>query len=173
MPSLERITKKNVLAFKTVRLWALEDSPSAFGSTYTREAAFPDSEWLTRAAKMNGDKRIGFLAMDNGAGCGMAAGFRDEQDSTRAQLVSMWVAPAYRRTGVGRLLVTAIREWARNRGVRTLHLMVTSCNQNAIKFYERNGFSMTGRTEPYPNDPALTEYEMSTSISREDTDALQ
>jgi ribosomal protein S18 acetylase RimI-like enzyme len=43
--------------------------------------------------------------------------------------------------------------------------MVTSCNQDAVEFYMRIGFSMTGRTEPYPNDPALVEYEMSRQLS--------
>jgi hypothetical protein len=27
-------------------------------------------------------------------------------------------------------------------------------------FYRRLGFEGTGRTEPYPNDPAVVEYEM-------------
>ena len=170
MPSVERITTDNVVTFKTVRLGALEDSPSAFGSTYAREAAFSDSEWLTRAVNMNGDRKIGYLAMDNGAGCGIAAGFLYEQDSTKAQLVSMWVAPAYRGAGLGRVLVNAISEWARDRGVRTLLLMVTSSNVGAIRFYERLGFALTGRTKPYPNDPTLTKYEMAASIP---TDALQ
>jgi len=170
MPNLERITTENVAAFKTMRLCSLEDSPSAFGSTYAREAAFSDSEWVTRAANMNGERKIGYLAMNNGAGCGIAAGFLHEQDSTKAQLVSMWVAPAYRRTGLGRMLVAAIKEWALSRGVRTLLLMVTNCNVGAIVFYKRIGFSMTGRTEPYPNDPTLTEYEMAASIP---TDARQ
>jgi ribosomal protein S18 acetylase RimI-like enzyme len=39
--------------------------------------------------------------------------------------------------------------------------MVTNSNQGAIAFYERQGFSLTGTTEPYPNDPSLIEYEMS------------
>ena len=63
MPILEQINTNHVLAFKTVRLSALQDSPTAFGSTYAREATFPDSEWWTRAANMNGEKRIGYMAM--------------------------------------------------------------------------------------------------------------
>jgi ribosomal protein S18 acetylase RimI-like enzyme len=73
----------------------------------------------------------------------------------------MWVAPAYRRTGTGSLLVDAVQAWARTRGVYELRLMVTNSNQGAIAFYERQGFSLTGTTEPYPNDPSLIEYEMS------------
>jgi hypothetical protein len=33
-------------------------------------------------------------------------------------------------------------------------------------FYEQFGFSMTGNTEPYPNDPALFEYVMVKEIIR-------
>ena len=43
-------------------------------------------------------------------------------------------------------------------------LMVTSNNEAALRFYEQLGFNRTGRTEPYPNDPALIEYEMSRQI---------
>jgi hypothetical protein len=37
-------------------------------------------------------------------------------------------------------------------------------NEGAILFYERLGFAMTGRTEPYTNDVAMIEYEMAKSI---------
>ena len=167
MPILEQITPNNVLTFKTVRLQALQDSPSAFGSTYAREAAFPDEEWSRRAANMNGEKRIGYLAMSDGIPCGIAAGFRDEDDPTKAQVISMWVAPEYRRAGIGAALIGAIRAWARISGVQSLYLMVTSSNHAALECYKRLGFLMTGKTEPYPNDPSLIEYEMSQAVPAE------
>jgi ribosomal protein S18 acetylase RimI-like enzyme len=43
--------------------------------------------------------------------------------------------------------------------------MVTADNSAAIAFYERNGFSFTGKTEPYPNDPSLLEREMSLTVT--------
>jgi ribosomal protein S18 acetylase RimI-like enzyme len=89
----------------------------------------------------------------------------NEQDSTRAQLVSMWTAPAHRQRGVGRLLVNEVLNWASSRNALTLLLMVTSNNEPAIRFYERLGFTRTGRTEPHPNDPAVFEYEMSQPVS--------
>ena len=157
-----------MLTFRTVRLWALQDSPAAFGSTFARESQFPDAEWLRRAANMNGEKAVGYLAMDDDRACGIIGAFRDENNSLSANVVSMWVAPAHRRTGVGSSLVTAIQTWARSRGVRALRLMVTSNNRTAIEFYERMGFSMTGKTEPYPNDPSLIEYEMSQVVPMAD-----
>ncbi|PYY17510.1 MAG: GNAT family N-acetyltransferase [Acidobacteria bacterium] len=161
---LERITPQNVLMFKAVRLRALQDAPSAFGSTYARESQCSDAEWLERAEKWSGERGIGYLAVERGEACGIAGSFLSQHDPTCAHLISMWTAPTHRRQGVGRLLVGAILDWARQRGARTLRLMVTSNNEPAISFYQRLGFTLTGRTEPYPNDPALIEYEMSRSI---------
>jgi ribosomal protein S18 acetylase RimI-like enzyme len=164
MITIEPITAANVQLFKDVRLRALADTPSAFGSTYAREAAFPDSEWLARALKWNGERGVGYLAMDGPTGCGIAGSFLHENDPAKAQLISMWTAPTHRQQGVGRLLVNEILNWARSRHVRELLLMVTSINEPAMAFYDRLGFARTGRTEPYPNDSALIEYEMARPV---------
>jgi GNAT superfamily N-acetyltransferase len=162
--TIQPITRENVELFKTVRLRALQESPSAFGSTYAREAAFTESEWMARLERWNGKTGLGFLAMDGHSPCGIAGALLDLEDGSRAQLVSMWTAPTFRRKGVGRILVNAVLDWAKQRGVKTLLLMVTSTNSSATSFYERLGFAMSGRTEPYPNDPAMLEYEMSKSV---------
>lgn len=161
MITIEPVTPANLSAFKEVRLRALQDTPQAFGSTYAREAAFSDAEWLQRAKRWNGETGIGFLAIDDGTPCGIAGAFLNEDDRTRALLVSMWTAPTHRRKAIGRRLVDQVLEWARLRNATTLLLMVTCTNDPAIRFYKRLGFTRTGRTEPYPNDPALIEYEMS------------
>jgi len=71
------------------------------------------------------------------------------------------VAPEARRSGVGRMLIDAIVAWAAvERRLRTIKLMVTSVNGGAMEFYRRLGFERMGRMEPYPNDPAVVEYEM-------------
>jgi ribosomal protein S18 acetylase RimI-like enzyme len=163
--TIEPITRDNVLLFKSVRLQALQDSPMAFGSTYAREVGFPESEWLARLERWNGETGMGFLAVDGDAGCGIAGALLDLEDESRAQLVSMWTAPTHRHKGVGQLLVDAVLNWAEQRKVKAVPLMVVSTNDSAIRFYERLGFAMTGKTEPYPNDPAILEYEMARTIS--------
>ena len=165
MPALEPITPTNVLLYKSIRLAALLDSPTAFGSIHAGESQLTDADWLQRATNLNGDRAIGYLATDAGTACGIAVGLLDEHDPDQADLVSMWVAPTHRRCGIGRSLIETIAAWASARGARTLKLMVTSNNDSAIEFYARNGFSMTGNTEPHPNDPALFEYEMSRLLS--------
>jgi ribosomal protein S18 acetylase RimI-like enzyme len=161
MISIQPITPQNVPVFKAVRLRALQDSPHAFGSTYAREAQFSDDEWLRRAENWNGVTGAGFLAMDGDTACGIAGAFLDEKDPTQARLVSMWTAPTHRMRGAGALLVREAGNWARRAGATTMRLMVTSHNQSAQLFYERLGFTFTGVQEPWPNDPAHFEYEMS------------
>jgi ribosomal protein S18 acetylase RimI-like enzyme len=161
---IQPITQSNASVFQAVRLRALQDAPYAFGSTYATESQFPDSEWQTRVERMNGHSGVGFLAVDGEKACGIVGSFLDQDDQTRAHLVSMWTAPGHRQQGIGRLLVKTVLGWARRRNVQTVVLLVTSNNESAIQFYERLGFSRTGRTEPYPNDPNILEYEMSMRI---------
>jgi len=159
------ITPQNTFVFKAVRLRALQDTPQAFGSTYAKELQLTDSDWLQRAERWNGESGVGFLAMDDDdSACGIAGSFLDQNDATRAHLISMWTAPAHRQQGIGRLLVNEVLNWAQSRNARVLQLMVTSINEPAIRFCQRLGFAPTGRTEPYPNDPAIVEYEMSRPI---------
>jgi len=162
--AIEPITPSNTFLFKAVRLRALEEAPYAFGSTYAREIQLADSDWVKRVERWNGESGAGFLAMDENTACGIAGSFLDQEDATRAHLISMWTAPTHRQRGIGRLLVNDVLNWAKGRNARTLQLLVTSNNEPAIGFYQRLGFTRTGRTEPYPNDPAVIEYEMSRPI---------
>ncbi|MGA9672731.1 MAG: GNAT family N-acetyltransferase [Terracidiphilus sp.] len=164
MITIQPIGPWNTETYKAVRLRALLDTPSAFGSTYARESQFTDAEWMKRVNNANGEKGIGYLAMDGSIACGIAGGLLDQEDATQASLVSMWTAPSHQQQGVGRLLVDAVIAWAQSRGVRRLLLMVVCTNEPAILFYKRLGFALTGRTEPYPNDPTLVEFEMSREI---------
>ena len=160
MPELIPITPQLAELYKEVRLRALQADPFGFGSTYAREAQFADEVWHERITRFDGIQKIGFLALDAGKLCGLVGCFLDEQDPTQATVISMWVAPSHRGTGLSSTLLDAIRTWAHSRGASTLRLTVVSSNNTAIKFYERYGFTKTGRTEPYPNDPQLFEFEM-------------
>lgn len=160
MISLEQLSARLVGQFKSVRLTALQDSPSAFGSTFARESQLSDEDWHKRAAIWNGDRSVCYIAMDEGMPCGIIAGKFDDDHPRRAEVLSMWVAPEQRRTGLGTWLVKSVQSWARELGADELRLMVTSRNSAAMRFYERCGFVFTGVTGPYPNDAALFEHEM-------------
>lgn len=164
MITIEPVSSRLVRDFRKVRLSALQDTPLAFGSTFSEESRLSDEDWLNRVSTWNSDRTVCYIAMDEGAPCGIIAGKCDEHVPQRAYVLSMWVAPTHRRTGLGTRLVNAVQLWAHNLEVHELCLMVTNRNSTAINFYEECGFTFTGRTEPYPNDPALFEYEMVKSL---------
>lgn len=164
MIHLKTISPETASIFKAVRLRALSDSPLAFSGTYAKESRLPDEEWIERSERWTRDDAIGYLAMEDsghGEACGLVACYAEEEDCVpRGHVISMWVDPAFRRGGVGKMLIDALTNWASSRGLRELKLMVTSVNRGAIDFYERIGFHKSGRTGPYPNDPAVIENEM-------------
>jgi [ribosomal protein S18]-alanine N-acetyltransferase len=72
----------------------------------------------------------------------------------------VWVAPEWRRRGVGRQLVAAICSWAAEVGVAAVRLDVEAGNAGAHTLYTASGFTPTGRTRPYRDRPHLTQVEL-------------
>ncbi|NEQ43074.1 MAG: GNAT family N-acetyltransferase [Leptolyngbya sp. SIOISBB] len=160
MLALQSITPAVADSFREVRLRALQDAPAAFCSTYAQEARLTPDDWQRRANQWTSEQAIAYLALDGQTAQAIAASIIDPDNSARAYLRSMWVAPPYRTCGVGKQLVEAIAEWATAKQASSLYLDVTSNNEAAIAFYHRLGFVKTGHTEPYPNNAKLTVYEM-------------
>ena len=155
---VERVSVANAMVFKLVRLRALHEDPTAFGSTYAEESRLTDAEWIDLAARRTAKGSMVWLAFADDVPCGIVGVFLES--ATHARLVSMWVAKVARAQGIGKALVEAAIAWARESRAQTVVLTVTSNNDTATRFYEGLGFARTGRTEPYPNDPALVEREM-------------
>lgn len=126
-------------AWRDIRLRALEDSPSAFGSTYAREAAFAEDDWRERSG---GPDSVAVLVLEDGRPVGMGGGFREPPG---LRVVAMWVEPQARGRGVGHLVLDAVSDWAAQRGLR-VYLDVAATNLAARRSYERYGFVATGRT---------------------------
>jgi GNAT superfamily N-acetyltransferase len=62
------------------------------------------------------------------------------------QLNELAVAAAYRRNGIGRKLMKACINWAKERHGSSLELNVWEFNQEAIEFYESIGLTTLNRT---------------------------
>ena len=128
--------------WRDLRLRALSDSPSAFGSTYEGEVEFDRSRWVDRLGDPDG---VGVLARVDGTPVGMGGGFQDLPGYLH--MVAMWTDPAYRGRGVGSAVLTAIERWAGERGLR-LHLDVNVRNAGARALYARSGYVATGEVRP-------------------------
>ena len=89
MAALHQITPSLASSYKAVRLRALQDTPSAFGSTYARESQFSDADWQQRAANLCTPRSIGYLAHHHDEYCGIAAAFLDVHGKVQT-LLTIW-----------------------------------------------------------------------------------
>ena len=158
---VRRTTTLDAARLKQVRLAALEEAPSAFGSTYRSEANRPDAEWVQRAvAGSRGSSRATFFAQLDDDLVGLVGGYLGETSSQIVELVSMWVAPHVRGRGIGVLLVDAVAAWAIETNATSIALWVTRGNTPAERLYGSKGFIATGEVQPLPSDSSQDEVRM-------------
>jgi ribosomal protein S18 acetylase RimI-like enzyme len=102
-------------------------------------AAVGKDSWLL-FAKVNG--QIG----------GMIGAFQSN-NSDRAMIVSVYVAPDYRGNGVASALMKAIlNELMQRQHIRVLELTVTRGQEAAIRLYQNFGFDVIGKEEEQMGD---------------------
>lgn len=158
---IRRVAADDWALLRTVRLAALEEAPTAFGSTLAREADLGDDVWRRRAAEgAEAVRSVTFLAERDGDVVGLVIGVRDVAGEGTSGLYSLWVAPSARGRGVAAALVGAVVDWARAAGSRRLVLDVTEHNEAALSLYARLGFRSTGRSKPWPSQAGLREIEL-------------
>lgn len=71
-----------------------------------------------------------------------------------AELLNIAVLPRFRRFGIGRVLLQAALQAAKQNGAQNLYLEVRAGNQPAIALYRGAGFSPCGRRAAYYTHPA-------------------
>ena len=144
-------------ALRDIRLEALRDAPTAFGSTHEREAQRGEEHWRGRIAR--GGTFLAYLPEVSAAEpAGLIGGY--QEDPVTVELVSMYVRPRARGRGVGEALVATVINWASVRNATSVHLWVTETNSHARALYERCGFALTGGRQPLPSDPSIAEVAM-------------
>ena len=158
---VRRLDPSDAALLRELRLRALAEEPTAFGSTYDREAAFDDELWVSRLQPQANPHFV--AATDDGVVVGLAAGIRS--DDGNAELVAMWVAPEARGSGAADALVEAVLAWARSASFPGLRLHVTEGNERAERLYERHGFRRTGAASTRERDGSI-EFELELSFPR-------
>src|SRR5258708_5626831 len=111
---------------RDVRLRALADSPEAFLEPLAIAESFPESHWQDRATPR--PEQAAFVLERDGSFEGMVGCFVAD-DPENVFLVSMWVAPEQRGTGVAELLV--IRIVGRARARDAVRGLLSVCTGNA------------------------------------------
>jgi len=140
---VRQLTAADAAAYRDLRLEALQNAPTAFGSSYEAESqqTVADFEgWMTRSYIAG--------AWRDGALLGSASFYRLDgaKAAHRGNIWGVYVRPAARGHGVARALMTDVLAFARLQ-VQQVHLAVVTDNASARHLYERLGFTTYG-TEP-------------------------
>ncbi len=106
-----------------------------------------DLDALSRPEVIFAVARQGRLAV------GCAAVVQDLQNQGEGEIKRMYVAPAARGTGAALALFNRLESEASQRGCRVLRLETGIHQHEAIRFYQRMGFTRCGRFGSYPEDP--------------------
>src|SRR5215475_7665880 len=130
---IRRLAQNDAVLYRGIRLEALQASPEAFGSTFEVENAQPLS-WFSD--RLGGSTVLGAF---RNAELVAIAGFAVQQGQKRVHkgiLWGMYVRSAARKAGVGRRLVEAICNLARQQ-VELIQLEVVRDNEEARRLYAR------------------------------------
>jgi ribosomal protein S18 acetylase RimI-like enzyme len=145
---IRRLAPTDAPEFRRLRLKALKESATGFGSSYSEEAKRPlasfkklltadDDNWVYGGFR--GESLIGVLRLVREKG---------KKERHKASIYGMYVDPSERRKGTGRtLLATAIGTAKKLKGLRQIRIGVVTSNAAAIALYERAGFVEYGKEE--------------------------
>jgi ribosomal-protein-alanine N-acetyltransferase len=86
------------------------------------------------------------LAVDQN---GIAGFILSEEDEALAHIITLDVAEAQRRSGVGTMLLNAAEKSLATKGVRTVFLETAVNNHAAVNFWIRHGYSKEGILKRY------------------------
>ena len=143
MAEIRVICPEDWVLLKRARLAALADAPEAFGKSIEEEGALEEKVWRSRARGEFGSLSCyNIVALDaEKEPVGMATGLPEEGQQQRIYLVSMWVAPSQRGTGLAKDLLDSVARWGRANGATDLYAGVKESNARAMAFYAREGFT--------------------------------
>jgi ribosomal-protein-alanine acetyltransferase len=118
-------------------------------------ASFPSDAWSDAMMREELSSPHGWYVVAEEAGrLAGYAGLRAPKSARDADVQTITIAEAFRGRGRGRMLLTALLEEARARGVRDVYLEVRADNPVAQRLYASEGFAEVGRRPHYyqPDD---------------------
>ena len=142
---IERLFAGDEQRLRAIRLRALADAPEAFGTTFAEANALGAADWREQLEQLTT-----FVATSGNSDVGIARGVCHPDHSDAAYLITMWVAPEFRRQGVGAALIDSVVKWARSEGFRRIVLNVVESNAAALLLYRKNGFAANGNFGALP-----------------------
>lgn len=122
------------------KLWAIENQCFEQEAFTKQQLAYLIADYNT----------IGLTALANGEIVGFAlARVNIRRNVTFGHILTIDVAPTYRRKGIAQKLLQEIENTLRDRGVNECRLEVRENNKAALNLYRKLGYTKIGRLEKY------------------------
>jgi ribosomal protein S18 acetylase RimI-like enzyme len=134
--TIRRLSPDDASSFRAIRLEAVKASPEALGSTFELEDKL-DVAWF--AGRLENSHVVGAFRDGELVGTAGFAIQQGQKNAHKGRLWGMYVRPGSRNLGVGRLLLSAVLDVARE-NVELIQLSVVRENRPARKLYESAGF---------------------------------
>lgn len=134
--AIRRLKVEDAASFKAIRLEALRANPELLRSTFELEDKL-DVAWF--AGRLQNAHVIGAFRNDELVGTAGFAIQDGQPNAHKGRLFGMYVSPTSRNLGVGRLLLNAVLDAARE-SVELIQLSVVRENRPARQLYESVGF---------------------------------
>ena len=142
------LNSQDVAAYRQLRLQALNESPTAFASSYEQEVCLSLTDFAARLEAYDNYISGIFGVFDDREELIGMLGFSRENRPKRAHIGSLWsmyVLPKFRRQGFGEMLLDRALSHAKQLGVvRQIVLTVTANNLAASSLYKSRGFERFG-----------------------------
>ncbi len=148
MVTLRLLSIEHLEVYRELRLFGLQESPTAFGSSYELESA-QEVEFFEERIQSMADRWV-LGAFDDTALIGVVGFIRHTGVKTkhRGDIWGMYVHPDWRGQGIGRQLMEAmLKRIDVLPGLRWVRLGVADGNSAAEKLYQSLGFQRYG-SEP-------------------------
>lgn len=143
---IRRLSPADAPAFRRLRLQALRESPTAFGSSYGEEARRPLAAFQKRLERRADNWVFGSLQGEQLLGVVRLVREPGRKERHKATIYGLYVAPSARRRGIARRLLTrAIATAGRLEGLRQIRIGVVTANAAATGLYVKAGFVEYGR----------------------------
>jgi predicted N-acetyltransferase YhbS len=122
------------------------------------------SGWNSEADYIDGDRtspdmlrqdlsehaEAALLVADDGAGRIVGSVMLEPLLGGLWQLGSLAIDPAIQNQGTGRNLLATAEQWAQDAGALTIRMKVVNVRDTLIAWYNRRGYVVTERVEPFP-----------------------
>ena len=142
--ALERLLPSQWEEYKAIRLQALQTNPETFGSTFVKEAAYTQDDWISL---LENQSRAVFALYYSTSIIGLCGVAVKKEDRATAILFSAFIKIPFRGKGLSKMFYQTRIDWARQQGCTSITVSHRIGNERSKAANQRFGFKFSYANE--------------------------